>query len=79
MVRHRTIECHLERWEIMKIKVGDKVYDGEKEPVMIILSERDKDNITSMDEYNTKYCCYPETEEWTKDDFAKIKKWMKEI
>jgi len=27
----------------MKVKVGDKIYDGKKEPVMVILDEEDKD------------------------------------
>jgi len=79
MVQLRTIECHLERWEIMKVKVGDKVYDGEKEPVMIILSEGNKQQIADMHPDATKYCVYPDTEEWTEDDYAKIKTWMKEI
>ncbi|KKN06844.1 hypothetical protein LCGC14_1073030, partial [marine sediment metagenome] len=29
----------------MKIKVGNKVYDGEKEAVMVILEDQDKENI----------------------------------
>lgn len=29
----------------MKVKVGNKIYDGEIEPVMVILTEQDKLNI----------------------------------
>ena len=29
----------------MKIKIGNKIYDGEKEPVMVILTDQDKKNI----------------------------------
>ena len=62
----------------MKVKVGDKIYDGEEEPVMIILSEGNKQQIADMHPEATMYCVYPPTEEWTKDDYAKIKKWMEE-
>ncbi len=55
----------------MKVKIGDKIYDGRNEPVMVILSERDKDNIKSMDLGLTKYCSYPDG---TNID---IDKWMK--
>jgi len=63
----------------MKVKVGNKIYDGEEEPVMIILTEQDKLNITTMLPEAVKYCAYPSTEEWIENDYAKIKKWMKEI
>jgi len=45
----------------MKIKVRDKIYDGEKEPVMVILMKQDKKNIKNMISRATKYCMYPET------------------
>ena len=63
----------------MKVKVGDKVYDGEEEPVMVILSKGEKAQIANMHPDATKYCVYPSTEEWIEDDYVKIKKWMKEI
>jgi len=47
----------------MKVKVGTRVYDGEIEPVMVILSEKDKENIRDMGPRATKYCSYPEG--WT--------------
>lgn len=43
----------------MKVKVGDKVYDSENEPVMVILSDRDKVNIASMADTYSKYACFP--------------------
>jgi len=43
----------------MKIKVGDKVYSGEQEPIMVILTEQDKKNIGNMIPGSTKYCVYP--------------------
>ena len=58
----------------MKIKVGNKIYDGEKEPVMVILSKEDKYNINHMLKTATKYCSYPEGY-----DSDKIREWMEKI
>lgn len=44
----------------MKVKVGNKIYDGNEEPVMVILSEDDKYNIENMLQDCTKYLSYPE-------------------
>lgn len=57
----------------MKVKVGNKIYDGELEPVMVILTQEDKENIATMDKEATKYCQYPEG-----SDPNKILEWMKE-
>jgi len=56
----------------MKVKVGNKIYDGEKEPVMVILTEADKQNIANMLPEATRYCAYP-SEEWTENI---IEEWM---
>ena len=56
----------------MRIKVGDTIYDAGEEPVMVILSETDKQNIANMLPEATKYCGYPEG---TDRDF--IREWMK--
>ncbi len=60
----------------MKVKVGDKIYDGKNQPVMVILSKGEKQQIADMLLEATKYCIYPSTEEWTKNDYKKIKEWM---
>ena len=44
----------------MKVKVGNKIYDPEVEPIMIILSDQDKKNIANMLPECTKYFCYPD-------------------
>jgi hypothetical protein len=44
----------------MKIKVGNKIFNSENQPIMIILSEEDKYNIRNMDNNATKYCSYPD-------------------
>lgn len=54
----------------MKVKIGDKIYDANQEPIMLILTESDKENISSMDDVCMKYCVYPDegyTEEEIKD------------
>ena len=44
----------------MLVVVGNKVFDPNKEPVMLVLSDADKKNITNMAPEATKYCCYPD-------------------
>ena len=55
----------------MQIKIGNRIYDGNDEPVMVILSNADKKNIANMLPRATKYCCHP-------DNISKeeITKWM---
>jgi hypothetical protein len=43
----------------MKVKIGDKVYDANKEPIMLILDEADKNNIANMHTDNYKYTAFP--------------------
>ena len=57
----------------MKVKVGDKVYSAEDQPVMIILTDKDKKAIADMVPGATKYCAYPESV-----DQVQIINWMKE-
>lgn len=45
----------------MKIKIKDKIYDSEKEPIMLILTEYNKKHIANMSEDNFKYLEYPDT------------------
>lgn len=63
----------------MKIKIGDKIYDSEKQPVMIIISEEEKKQISNMAKEATKYCIYPDNEEWTSNNFKNIKQWMRDV
>jgi len=44
----------------MKIKIGDETFDGNDVPILLILSQDDKDNIKSMPDGYFKYCSYPE-------------------
>jgi hypothetical protein len=44
----------------MKVKIGDKIYDAENEPILVILTEQDKENIKNMLPSATKYCVFPD-------------------
>jgi len=61
----------------MKIKIGNKIYDGNNEPVMIIISEKEKRQIVSMPSGKTKFCSYPDLKELKENNYKKIKEWMK--
>ena len=63
----------------MKVKVGDKIYDGEKEPVMVILNKGEKEQIANMAPEATKYCVYPGDKKWLKNNYKAIKEWMKDV
>ena len=43
----------------MNVKIGNKIYDGSKIPIMVILDEQDKHNIGNIESYLIKYCVYP--------------------
>ena len=45
----------------MKFKIGDKIYDDETIPVMVILTDQDKINIKNMLDECTKYAVFPES------------------
>jgi len=44
----------------MKVKVGDTLYDSENVPIMVILSDDDKRNISNMETSATKYAVVPD-------------------
>ena len=76
MSDNKEIRSHERRRKIMRVKIGNKIYDGRKEPIMIILNDEEKQQIADMAPDATKYCQYPDTEEWTANDYARIKEWM---
>ena len=55
----------------MKVKIGNKVYDSEEEPIMIILEEYNKEHIRNMPDHAFRYCEYPDD-----IDYVEIEKWM---
>ena len=54
----------------MKVKIGNTVYSGEDQPIMVILTEEDKENIGRMSPNATMYAEAPdgtaaeEIDEW---------------
>ena len=58
----------------MQVKVGNTVYDGLNEPVMVILTDRDKTAILDLDIEDERYCHYPagmklkDINEWMNQD-----------
>lgn len=45
----------------MKVKIGNIIHDANNEPVMLILSDADKKNISSMLPEAELFCVYPDT------------------
>lgn len=54
----------------MIVKVGDKKYDSEKEPIMLELSLEERELIHNMDQSASKYCSFPEG--MSTEDLAKF-------
>lgn len=44
----------------MKVRIGNYLFDSNKESIMIILTREDKKNINNMWDNVYKYCSYPE-------------------
>ena len=66
----------------MKVKIGNKIYDPNAEPIMLIFkSQKERkgfvEQIKNMAPDATKYCQYPAGKEWSKNNYKKIKEWMK--
>ena len=57
----------------MRIKIKDEFYDGDDEPIMVILTNKDKENIANMAKDCQRYCEHPDTM-----DDEEMYKWMVE-
>ncbi len=57
----------------MIVKIKDKLFDSENEPIMIILNDQEKELISNMGT-QTKFCVFPENYN-TKD----VEKFMKQV
>lgn len=53
----------------MKLKVNGYLFEAD-EPIMVILTDKDKENINNMSKDNYKYCAYPDT--LSKEDLKKF-------
>jgi len=56
----------------MKVKIGDKIYDGKEVPIMLILNKGEREQIAEMYSTCTRYCMYPQD----KYTVEQIKEWM---
>ena len=56
----------------MKVKIRNKVYNSEKVPIMLILSDHEKSLISKMSDKDRKFCSCPE-----KMDIHDVRKFMK--
>jgi hypothetical protein len=56
----------------MKVKIGEIVYDSAAEPVMVILSPGDRDNISNMPLEATCYASFPDG--WGSEE--QMRDWM---
>ncbi|MEK6829502.1 MAG: hypothetical protein AABY15_05195 [Nanoarchaeota archaeon] len=56
----------------MKVKIGDKIYDANEEPIMLILNDADKNNIANMHSDKYKYAAFPD-----EMDIEEVKEFMK--
>lgn len=57
----------------MKVKIGNKIYEASKEPILLILNEQDKKNIANMFSTATKYCAFPD-EGYTEEEIREFMK-----
>lgn len=60
----------------MQIKIRGTVYDSRDEPIMLILSQEEKDQISHMTIEDVKFCAYPDDNKWVKNNYELIKKWI---
>ena len=56
----------------MKVKIGDKVFSSENQPIMVILTDKDKENISNMHPNCTKYATFQD--DWGSQQ--KMLNWM---
>jgi len=67
----------------MKIKIRNKMYNTDDEPIMLVFESEEEAkrvgyDVTNMAPSSRKYCMYPDKKEWTDDNFKAITAWMKE-
>jgi hypothetical protein len=49
----------------MKVKIDNKIYSAEDQPIMVILTDGDKYNISHMAMDATKYAAFPDNLGWS--------------
>ena len=56
----------------MIVKIGNTYYKSTEQPILLILSESEKEHIANMSKDNKKYCSFPE-----ESDIDEIKEFIK--
>lgn len=56
----------------MKVKIGDQWFDPETQPVMVVLTDQDKEAIKNMAPEDHRYCQFPPDL-----DAEAVERWMK--
>ncbi len=59
----------------MRIKAGDMVFGSEQQPIMVILTDKDKENIANMHPDCTKYAMFQD--DWGTQQ--EMSDWMTEV
>lgn len=44
----------------MKVKIGDKIFDSEETPILLILDNDEIKHMQNMADNNHKYCSFPD-------------------
>jgi hypothetical protein len=45
----------------MRVKIGNTIYNPNDQPILILLTRKDRQNIANMSPTATKYLCCPDT------------------
>ncbi len=58
----------------MRVKVGKRIYNSDKLPIMLVLSDEEKKQLTAMDPAAHKFAVVTLTDEFTEEQ---AREWMK--
>lgn len=56
----------------MKVKIDSIIYDSDSTPIMLILSQEEKEEIGSMQQESTCYCKHPDLSQKAVEQFMDI-------
>lgn len=57
----------------MQVKIGNKIYSDSEEPIMLIFTPKDKENIRNMNPECYRFACIPVSSKMSEEQ---IDKWM---
>jgi ribosomal protein L15 len=62
----------------MKIKIKNKIYDSEDEPIIVILSKEERRKIEKLRKEELTFCFFPSKPKWKNVNIKKIQEYMKQ-